>query len=42
MKTQMGLLLQAVRNQDVTIANQFMHSDIWRTFEQLISAHENE
>jgi hypothetical protein len=42
MKTQMGDLLQAVRNQDATLANQFMRSDVWRTFEQLISAHVHE
>lgn len=42
MKSQMGQLLQAVRTQDESLANQFMRSDIWRTFEQLISAHVHE
>lgn len=39
MKSQMGQLLQAVKTQESELANQFMRSDIWRTFEQLISAH---
>lgn len=42
MKAQMGELLEAVQKGDKDLANQFMRSDIWRTFEQLISAHEHE
>ncbi|CAG9803890.1 unnamed protein product [Chironomus riparius] len=42
MKSQMGEILQAVRAQDENLASQFMRSDIWRTFEQLISAHVHE
>lgn len=42
MKTQMGELLEAVRKGDRDLANKFMHGDTWRTFEQLISAHEHE
>jgi hypothetical protein len=42
MKTQMGELLEAVRKGDKELANQFVRSDTWRTFEQLISAHEHE
>ncbi|KAG5682173.1 hypothetical protein PVAND_011541 [Polypedilum vanderplanki] len=42
MKSQIGPLLQAVRNQDSAQANQFMRGEVWRTFEQLISAHVHE
>jgi hypothetical protein len=42
MKTQMSELLEAVRKGDEDLANKFMRGDTWRTFEQLISAHEHE
>lgn len=42
MKDQMDSLFLAVRNQDAALGNQFMRCDVWRTFEQLISAHVHE
>lgn len=39
MKTQMGSLLDAVRQQDKAVAEQFMQGDTWSTLEHLIGAH---
>lgn len=42
MKTQMDEILEAVRNNNKDLANKFMSGDTWRTFEQLIGAHEHD
>lgn len=39
MKTQLTPLLDAVRTQDKTLAEQFMRGDTWSTLEHLIGAH---
>ncbi|XP_058454688.1 nuclear protein localization protein 4 homolog isoform X2 [Malaya genurostris] len=38
MKSQMGPLLEAVRDKDKTVANEWKNQEVWRTLEQLISA----
>ncbi|XP_053697896.1 nuclear protein localization protein 4 homolog isoform X2 [Sabethes cyaneus] len=38
MKSQMGSLLEAVRDKDKTVANEWKNQEVWRTLEQLISA----
>lgn len=39
MKTQMVSLLDAVRQQDKQVADQFMKGDTWSTLEHLLGAH---